>query len=61
MLMFFQNSEQAKTNDKLTAVSETFKPLGCLDLYSDPEIERFFTKGIRGGQSFIYQRYVRRE
>ena len=59
MLMFFQNSEQAKTNDKLTAVSETSKPLGSLDLYSDPEMERFFTKGIRGGQSFISQRYAK--
>ena len=61
MLMFFQNSEQAKTNDKLTgvSVSETSKPLGSLDLYSDPEMEHFFTKGIRGGHSFISLRYAK--
>ena len=59
MLMFFQNSEQAKTDDKLTTESEISKPLGSLDLYSDPEMERFFTKGIRGGQSFISQQYVK--
>ena len=59
MLMFFQNSEHAKTDDKSTTESETSKPSGSLDLYSDPEMERFFTKGVRGGQSFISQRYVK--
>ena len=59
MLMFFQNSEQAKSDNKLTSESETSKPLGSLDVYSDPEMERFFTKGIRGGQSFIAQRYAK--
>ena len=34
---------------------------GCLDLLSDPEMEQFFTKGIRGGQSFISQRYAKGE
>ena len=29
---------------------------GSLDLFSDPEMEAFFSKGIRGGQSFISQR-----
>ena len=29
-----------------------------LDLLSDPSMEQFFTKGIRGGQSFISQRYA---
>ena len=59
MLMFFENSEQAKSDNKLTTKSETSKPLGSLDVYSDPEMERFFTKGIRGGQSFIAQRYAK--
>ena len=31
---------------------------GCLDLFSDPTMEQFFSKGIRGGQSFISQRYA---
>ena len=48
MLMFFQNSEQAKSDNKLTSESETSKPLRSLDVYSDPEMEHFFTKGIRG-------------
>ena len=34
---------------------------GCLDLFSDPSMEQFFTKGIRGGQSFISQRYAEGE
>ena len=61
ILMFFQNSKQAKTNDNLAgvSVSKTPKPLGSLDLYSDPEMEQFLTKGIRGGQSFISQRYAK--
>ena len=29
---------------------------GRLDLLSDPEMEAFFSRGIRGGQSFISQR-----
>ena len=58
MLMFFQNSKQAKTtNDNLAGVS--FKPPGSLNIYSYPEMEQFFTKGIRGGQSFISQHYAR--
>ena len=32
---------------------------GYLDLLSDPTMEQFFTKGIRGGQSFISQRYAK--
>ena len=59
MLMFFQNSEQSKTNDNLVSKSSTSKPPGSLDLYSDPEMEQFFTKGIRGGQSFISQSYIK--
>ena len=34
---------------------------GYLDLLSDPAMEQFFTKGIRGGQSFISQRYAEGE
>ena len=34
---------------------------GALDLFSDPKMEEFFSKGIRGGQSFISQRYAEGE
>ena len=34
---------------------------GYLELFSDPTMEQFFTKGIRGGQSFISQRYAKGE
>ena len=34
---------------------------GCLDLLSDPSMEQFFSRGIRGGQSFISQRYAEGE
>ena len=34
---------------------------GYLDLFSDPSMEHFFTKGIWGGQSFISQRYAEGE
>ena len=34
---------------------------GYLDLFSDPAMEQFFTKGIRGGQSYIAQRYAKGE
>ena len=59
--MFYQNLERQdaeKTGKKFTINSEEQKPYGSLDLYSDPQIEQFFTRGIRGGQSFIAQRYA---
>ena len=31
---------------------------GYLDLLSDPSMEQFFSRGLRGGQSFISQRYA---
>ena len=58
MLMFYQNSERATTT-KDNLAGESSKPPGSLDIYSDPEMEHFFTKGIRGGQSFISQRYAK--
>ena len=48
MLKSFAEEEKARGN---TAG-------GGLDLFSDPEMEQFFTRGIRGGQSFISQRYA---
>ena len=57
MLMFYQNLE-GEDLQKCTTYFFESKPLGSLDLYSDPQIEQFFTRGIRGGQSFISQRYA---
>ena len=58
--MFYQDLERQNARDsgKSTSVSNKQKPFGSLDLYSDPQIEQFFTRGIRGGQSFIAQRYA---
>ena len=65
MLMFYQKSERRKKNqiDKVQIFDEDIKKKNCkfpgsLDLYSDPQMEQFFTRGIRGGQSFISQRYA---
>ena len=55
--MFYQNLERQDAQKCATYFCEP-KPLGSLDLYSDPQIEQFFTRGIRGGQSFISQRYA---
>ena len=41
--------------------SEEENEEGCLDLLSDPTMEQFFSRGIRGGQSFISQRYAEGE
>ena len=61
MLMFFQNSEQAKSDNKLTSESETSKPLGSLDVYSDPEMERFFYKGYQRWAKFYRSALCQRE
>lgn len=61
MLMFYQNLERQNEKDSgktSTDSSGKQRPLGSLDLYSDPQMEQFFTRGIRGGQSFIAQRYA---
>ena len=55
--MFYQNLEREDAQ-KCTTYCDEPRPLGSLDLYSDPQIEQFFTRGIRGGQSFISQRYA---
>ena len=70
MLMFFQKKEKEELTIKRLqsgnrGLTKAIKQQevenntpGALDLYSDPEMEKFFTKGIRGGQSFISQRYA---
>ena len=55
--MYYQNLEREDAQ-KCQTIYYDSKPLGSLDIYSDPQIEQFFTRGIRGGQSFISQRYA---
>ena len=50
MLMFFQNSEQSKSDDNSTTESETSKPVGSLDVYSDPEMELFLQRVLEVGK-----------
>ena len=45
----------------LKSFAEEENGKGCLDLLSDPTMEQFFSRGIRGGQSFISQRYAEGE
>ena len=66
MLMFYQKSEREKRKNSKDKTQFTHEEMmknprkfpGSLDLYSDPQMEQFFTRGIRGGQSFISQRYA---
>ena len=60
MLMKYQNNEKQEDKEYKTCKDgeENKRVYGALDLYSDPEMENFFTRGIRGGQSFISQRYA---
>ena len=51
MLMTYDDQEKRKG----------FEHGGKLDLLSDPEMEDFFSRGIRGGQSFISQRKTKGE
>ena len=52
MLKMFYDEEKGKTNHR-------GKPPGSLDLFDQPEMEQFFTAGIRGGQSFIATRHAK--
>ena len=51
MLKMFYEEEKEKT--------DRAKPPGSLDLFDQPEMEQFFTSGIRGGQSFIATRHAK--
>ena len=48
----FYDEEKGTTNHRI-------KKPGCLDLFDQPEMEQFFTAGIRGGQSFISTRHAK--
>ena len=52
--MFYEEDQLERQKDKVhNAEDEDEKPLGALDLYDDPAMEEFFSRGVRGGQSFI--------
>ena len=52
--MFYEEDhlERSKKDD----YDDDDRPLGALDLYDDPSMEEFFSRGVRGGQSFIATR-----
>ena len=50
MLLMFYDDERGSSKKRLDG-----KPPGSLDLFDQPEMEQFFTKGVRGRQSFIAQ------
>ena len=52
MLKMFYDEEKGTTNPRI-------KKPGSLDLFDEPEMEQFFTAGIRGGQSFIATRHAK--
>ena len=54
MLRMFYEGERGSSEKRLDS-----KPPGSLDLFDQPEMEQFFTKGVRGGQSFIVTRHAR--
>lgn len=63
MLKMFYEEEEEKKRGKEGGgeeeEEEAPKPPGSLDLFDQPEMEQFFTKGVRGGQSFIATRHAR--
>ena len=56
MLKMFLNEEREDAEAKRADL--TSKPPGSLDLFHDSAMEQFFTRGIRGGQSFIATRHA---
>ena len=56
MLKMFLNEE--RKDEEANRADLTTKPPGSLDLFHDSAMEQFFTRGIRGGQSFIATRHA---
>ena len=54
MLKMFYEEDQSERSRK--DEDDDGKPLGALDLFDDPSMEEFFSRGVRGGQSFIATR-----
>ena len=52
--MFYEEDQSEKTRQDKDDDGE--KPHGALDLFDDPSMEEFFSRGVRGGQSFIATR-----
>ena len=50
--------EEERKDEEEIRSDLVMKPPGSLDLFHDPAMEQFFTRGIRGGQSFIATRHA---
>lgn len=55
--MYYEKDKKKKLKDADERVNVDDLKLGSLDLFDDPKMEQFFTRGIRGGQSFISVRH----
>ena len=51
--MFYEEDQSERSKD---GGDDDKKPLGALDLFDDPSMEEFFSRGVIGGQSFIATR-----
>lgn len=56
MLKMFYEEDRRSKRTKNDDDDDGEKPPGALDLFDDPSMEEFFSKGVRGGQSFIATR-----
>ena len=56
MLKMFYEEDQLERRGKDSSSNDEDRPLGALDLFDDPSMEEFFSRGVRGGQSFIATR-----
>ena len=55
--MFYEEDQTGRSRRRKDNGEEDEKnPLGALDLFDDPSMEEFFSRGVRGGQSFIATR-----
>ena len=56
MLKMFYEEDHLERRGKDSSSNDEDRPLGALDLFDDPSMEQFFSRGVRGGQSFIATR-----
>ena len=56
MLKMFYEEDRLERRGKDSSSNDEVRPLGALDLFDDPSMEEFFSRGLRGGQSFIATR-----
>ena len=54
--MFYEEDHLERRGKNSSSSNDEDRPLGALDLFDDPSMEQFFSRGVRGGQSFIATR-----